>query len=88
MSSEIALLQFFIIIVFSKKWTIRRGCRQGGVLSAFLFSVYIYIYIYSILTEIGNFIFGCRLGFNTINIIAYADDIVLCSHSARGLRLQ
>ena len=24
---------------FSKKWTIRRGCRQGGVLSAFLFSV-------------------------------------------------
>ena len=67
---------------FSKKWTIRRGCRQGGVLSAFLFSVY----IDSILTEIGNFSFGCRLGFNKINIIAYADDIVLCSHSARGLQ--
>ena len=66
---------------FSKKWTIRRGCRQG-VLSAFLFSVY----IYSILTEIGNFSFGCMLGFNKINIIAYADDIVLCLHSARGLQ--
>ena len=59
---------------FSKKWTIRRGCRQGGVLSAFLFS----LYIDSILTEIGNFSFGCRLGSNKINIIAYADDIALC----------
>ena len=28
---------------FSKKRTIRRGCRQGEVLSAFVFSVYIYI---------------------------------------------
>ena len=70
MSSEIALLQFFYNYCFSKKWTIRRGYTQGGVLSAFLFSVY----IDSILTEIGNFSFGCRLGFNKMNIIAYADD--------------
>ena len=83
MYSERALLQVFIIIVFfSKKLTNRRGCRQGGVLSAFLFSVY----IDSILIVIGHFSFGCRLGFNTINIIANADDIILSSNSARGLQ--
>ena len=40
----------------------------------------------SILTEKRNYNFECSLGLNKINIKASADDIVLCSHSARGLQ--
>ena len=79
MPSEIALLQFFIIIVFRKRGQLGEVVDKGK----FYLPLYsVYIYIYSILSEIGCFNFGFRLGFNKINIIAYADYIVLCSHSA------
>ena len=66
-----------------RSWQIRQGVRQGGVLSAYLFTYYI--------DNILKFVFkedvGCRIGINKFNILAYADDIVLKSPSAGGLRI-
>ena len=66
----------------SKKWNLKRGVRQGGVLSAFLF----YVYIDDILTSISQLGVGCKLGINVMNVQAYADDIVLMAPSASGLQ--
>ena len=56
--------------------------RQGGILSAHLFS----IYIDSILTDISKEPYGCYLGINKVNIQAYADDLAIFCPSATGLR--
>ena len=57
--------------------------RQGGVLSAYLFTYY----IDNILKCVFKEDVGCRIGINKFNILAYADDIVLMSPSAGGLRI-
>ena len=67
---------------FSRKWKLLRGVRQGGVLSAYLFC----IYLDDILENIGNLGIGCKLGINYMNVQAYADDIVLLAPTASGLR--
>ena len=61
----------------------RQGVRQGGVLSAYLFTYY----IDNILKCVFKEDVGCRIGINKFNILAYADDIVLMSPSAGGLRI-
>ena len=66
---------------FSEQWNIVRG--QGGVSSAFLFN----IYINDILDAISNLKVGCKIGINRINIIAYADDMILMAPSVRSLQL-
>ena len=58
--------------LFPASWKTTRGVRQGGVLSAFLFS----LYLDDILTEISAMPVGFRLGINKINVQAYADDII------------
>ena len=68
--------------VLSNKWSIKRGVRQGGVLSAFLFC----IYVDDILKSLAELGVGCKLGINNMNIQAYADDMVLLSPSPCGLR--
>ena len=68
--------------VTSKSFLICNGVRQGGVLSSLFFNVY----IDSVLNEISNMKYGCKLGITSANIIAYADDIVLLSPSAFGLQ--
>ena len=60
---------------FSRKWKLLRGIRQGGVLSAYLF----FIYLDDILETIGNLGIGCKLGINFINVQAYADYIFFIS---------
>ena len=66
----------------SKSWSVSRGVRQGGILSAHLFS----FYVDSIIREISQEPYGCLLGINKINIQAYADDMVLICPTAKGLR--
>ena len=56
--------------------------RQGGVLSAYLFNVY----IDSTLCRFSDFKIGCKLGLNKINIQPYADDMVLLSPTIQGLQ--
>ena len=67
---------------FSPEWNIVRGVRQGGVTSAFLFN----IYINEIIEHLSHLNLGCKLGINTVNIMAYADDIILLSPSVKSLQ--
>ena len=57
------------------------GCRQGGILSPFLFK----LYIDSILNEIGALDEGVKFNFCKVNILGYADDLVLMSRTIKGL---
>ena len=83
---NIMFLNSFVSVKYddaiSKKWNLKRGVLQGGVLSAFLFCVY----IDDILTSIFQLGFGYQLGINVMNVQAYADDIVLMAPSASGLQ--
>ena len=67
---------------FSEIWQISRGVRQGGVLSAFLFS----LYIEDILQAVANEESGCYIGIRKINVQAYADDIVIYCPTSAGLQ--
>ena len=67
---------------FSQSWLLIRGTRQGGILSAYLFNIYIDI----ILSRFSGFNNGCILGIDKVNIQAYADDIVLLSPTRQGLQ--
>jgi len=66
----------------SFEWLTKRGLRQGGVLSAYLFS----FYIDSILRDVSDMPHGCKLGINKLNIQAYADDLVVFCPTANGLQ--
>ena len=60
---------------------INRGVRQGGILSPFLFK----LYIEDLMSKISKLEVGCRLGFVRLNVIGYADDIFLLVDSAANL---
>ena len=62
---------------------IDKGVRQGGILSPFLFK----LYIESLLTKLSELEVGCRLGSVRLNVIGYADDIVLLADSATNLEI-
>jgi len=57
----------------SESFGIQNGTRQGSVLSTFLFTRY----IREVLSDIVNSNIGCSIGGCMVNILAYADDLVL-----------
>jgi len=59
------------------------GTRQGGVLSPFLFSRY----IRELLGDVASSGIGCFTGTQCVNILAYADDLVLLAPSWHALEL-
>ena len=67
---------------YSDEWLVCNGVRQGGVLSGFLFNVY----INDLLDKISKLSIGCKLGIHSSNVIAYADDLVLLASSASSLQ--
>ena len=66
----------------SDSWRMANGTRQGGILSPYLFNLYI---DYAI-RNIHSLTTGCKLGLIPVNIICYADDILLMAPSANGLQ--
>ena len=66
-----------------QEWLITNGTRQGGILSPILFS----IYINDILNTISTSGIGCKLGYSQVNILCYADDIILLAPSSKGLQI-
>ena len=68
--------------VTGDEWRVGNGVRQGGILSPYMFN----FYINDIIEEICNMDVGCSLGLERMNIICYADEIVLVSPSANGLQ--
>ena len=63
--------------VVSASFMIRNGTRQGSVLSPYLYSRY----IRDMLGAVANSQIGCKIANQFINILAYADDLVLIGYS-------
>jgi len=68
--------------VFSETFNITNGVRQGGVLSPFLFAVYIDEITYKL--QMVNV--GCYVGYRVLNHLLFADDAVIFAPSAKGLQ--
>ena len=66
----------------SQFFTLGNGTRQGGVLSPWFFARY----LRELLSKVVSAGDGCNIGGLTINVLAYADDIVLIAPSWRGLQ--
>ena len=67
--------------LLSDSFHVSNGVRQGGILSAYLFNVY----IDDLSSRLNKLSIGCVLGDFLINHLMYADDLVLISPSTRGL---
>ena len=67
---------------FSRFFTTTNGTRQGGILSPYLFSRY----IRELLSELVQTGCGCCIGGVMLNVLAYADDIVLLAPSWRAMQ--
>jgi len=63
-------------------FTIGNGTRQGGVLSPLLFTRY----RKQILVKLVSAQIGCNIGEIVMNVLAYADDIVLLAPAWRAMQ--
>ena len=66
----------------SDTFTVSNGVRQGGILSPYLFNVYMHG-LSDLLNDVRT---GCISGGIVVNHLMYADDLVLMSPSATGLQ--
>ena len=64
------------------KFNVTNGVRQGGVLSPFLFSVY----MDELLVTLKNNGVGCHMGHHFVGAFGYADDVILLCPSLEGMR--
>ena len=67
---------------YSRCFNLARGVRQGGILSPYLFK----LYVRDLLKVVVKSCIGCNIAGWFINILAYADDMVLLAPSWRGLQ--
>ena len=67
---------------FSRFFSLQCGVRQGGVLSPYLFA----IYVDDIISKVIRMNMGCTIGLRSMAIICYADDILLLAPSVVTLQ--
>ena len=68
--------------MLSESFAIHCGVRQGGILSPYLFA----IYVDDLIDQIRKSGHGLRTGSVVIGCVAYADDIAVLSASCYGLQ--
>lgn len=68
---------------FSNFFGLRCGVRQGGVLSPYLFAIYIDSVVVKIKQEQS---IGCYINYECVSILLYADDIILLAPSVTALQ--
>ena len=68
--------------VSSSPFTISNGVRQGGVLSPYLFS----LYMDDLSRELNSVQSGCFVGSSLLNHLMFADDLCVFSPSIKGLQ--
>jgi len=66
---------------FSNFFSVSNGTRQGNILSPYLFARY----IRDLLCTLAKERVGCNIGSQFVNVLAYADNLVLVAPSWRGL---
>ncbi|XP_041986243.1 uncharacterized protein LOC121738332 [Aricia agestis] len=66
----------------SRAYRLNCGVRQGGLSSPKLFN----LYVNDLIVELSSMRVGCKVGGVSVNNISYADDMVLLSPTARGIR--
>ena len=66
----------------SPKFNVSNGVRQGGILSPLFFN----LYMDKLSVTLSKTKVGCALGKTMVNHLAYADDLVILSPSAKGLQ--
>ena len=64
-------------------WKMGNGTRQGGILSPYLFN----FYMHDVISYIASLDVGCSIDYESVNILAYADDITLLAPSQEGLQI-
>jgi len=69
--------------VFSDKFFVLGGVRQGGVLSPVLFN----LYVDELILQLEHDGYGCSIGGTFFGCVMYADDVLLLSASVNGLQL-
>lgn len=67
--------------VLSDSFTVTNGVRQGGILSPYLFNVY----MDELSLELNKSRTGCCIGNSIVNHLMYADDLALIAPSGAGL---
>ena len=65
---------------YSSPFTVTNGVRQGGVLSPYLFAVY----LDELSTQLGSARVGCTVGNMVMNHLMFADDVCVFSPSISG----
>ena len=68
--------------VTTDSFRMSNGCKQGAILSPFLFN----LYLKPLIRKINESGFGCYIGNKPANIFSYADDIVILAPTVTSLR--
>ena len=69
--------------IMSNNCSVTNGVRQGGIISPYLFCVY----MDDLSNKLNNVNAGCIIGSSLINHLMYPDDLVLMAPSSIGLSM-